>query len=105
MRISAAIGIATLVVGSVAAGCPYAGRAKNPVAGCPYSKRAPVVTSAEDAPALSRRGPIEGKKGIFYSESQQPSRRGAYIIDDVLMLDSEPDWTFGIHAIHCQRRW
>lgn len=70
MRISAAIvAFAALVAGSAAASCPYAerGNVAAAAASCPYAKRAatPVI---QDAPVLSRRTPIEGKKGIFYSE-------------------------------------
>jgi hypothetical protein len=71
MRFSAALAIAALAAGSSAASCPYAERAAAAAAapGCPYAKRA-AEAAAQDAqaPQLSKRGPIEGKKGIFYSE-------------------------------------
>ena len=71
MRISAAFALAGLVAGSAAAGCPYAEHANNAAAaapaGCPYAKRA-AAASTKEAPRLARRGPIEGKKGIFYSK-------------------------------------
>ncbi|GKZ82920.1 hypothetical protein AnigIFM56816_007746 [Aspergillus niger] len=70
MRFSAAFALAGLVAGSAAAGCPYAERANNDAAaaapaGCPYAKRA-AAASTQDSSRLARRGPIEGKKGIFY---------------------------------------
>jgi hypothetical protein len=71
MRLSSAITFAALVVGSAAAGCPYAERAASPAAaaGCPYAKRAAAAaTVPKEKPAVSRRGPVEGKKGIFYSK-------------------------------------
>lgn len=73
MRISAAIALAGLAAGSAAAACPYADRANNDAsvaaaAGCPYAKRAAAAAPTKEARGLSRRGPIEGKKGIFYSE-------------------------------------
>lgn len=74
MRFSAAFALAGLVAGSAAAGCPYAERANNDAAaaaaapaGCPYAKRA-AAASTQDSSRLARRGPIEGKKGIFYSK-------------------------------------
>lgn len=72
MRISAAFALAGLVAGSAAAGCPYAERANNAAAaaapaGCPYAKHA-AAASTKETPGLARRGPIEGKKGIFYSK-------------------------------------
>ncbi|KAJ9203910.1 hypothetical protein DTO164E3_2264 [Paecilomyces variotii] len=75
MRISAAIvAFAALVAGSAAASCPYAerGNVAAAAASCPYAKRAatPVI---QDAPVLSRRTPIEGKKGIFYMNRIGPS--------------------------------
>lgn len=69
MRFSVAITTAILVAGSAAAGCPYAQRAQAAdaaAAGCPYAKR--VAAPVKEAPVLSRRGPIDGKKGIFYSK-------------------------------------
>lgn len=69
MHFSTAVAYAALVAVSVAAGCPYAERGDAAAAAsCPYAKRAaaPVV---QDAPIISRRTPIEGKKGIFYSET------------------------------------
>jgi hypothetical protein len=54
MRLFAAITFAALAVGSTAAGCPYAERA--------------AAVSAQEKPAPSHRGPVEGKKGIFYSK-------------------------------------
>lgn len=63
MRVLNAITLA-LVAGHAAAGCPYAERAEH-AAACPYAKQA-----AQHAPA--RRQAIADKKGIFYSESQQP---------------------------------
>lgn len=71
MRFSAAIAVAVLAAGSSAASCPYAERAAAAAApGCPYAKRAAEAAAApaSHAPKLSKRGPIEGKKGIFYSE-------------------------------------
>lgn len=70
MRLSSAITFAALVVGSAAAGCPYAERAASPAAaaGCPYAKRAAAATVPKEKPAVLRRGPVEGKKGIFYSK-------------------------------------
>ncbi|KAJ5113211.1 tat pathway signal sequence domain-containing protein [Penicillium angulare] len=73
MRFSAAIAVAALAAGSIAGSCPYAERAAAAApAGCPYAKRA-----AEKQPAkpveLTRRGPIEGKKGIFYMNRIGPS--------------------------------
>lgn len=71
MRFFAAVAVAALAVGSSAASCPYAERAAAAAApGCPYAKRAAEAAAAPaaHAPKLSKRGPIEGKKGIFYSE-------------------------------------
>lgn len=70
MRMSSVNTFAALVVGFAAAGCPYAERAVSPAAatGCPYSKRAAATTVPQEKPVVSRRGPVEGKKGIFYSE-------------------------------------
>ncbi|PWY66756.1 tat pathway signal sequence domain-containing protein [Aspergillus heteromorphus CBS 117.55] len=78
MRISAAITLAGLVAGSAAAACPYAERAntKAAAAGCPYAQRAAAAAAAapaKDAPGLSRRGPVEGKEGIFYLNRIGPS--------------------------------
>lgn len=70
MRLSSVNTFAALAVGFAAAGCPYAERAVSPVAAteCPYAKRAAAATVPQGKPAVSRRGPVEGKKGIFYSE-------------------------------------
>lgn len=54
MHLSSAISFAALVVGSAAAGCPYAERAAT-AAGCPYAKHAAVSVPPEK-PAVSRRG-------------------------------------------------
>ncbi|KAJ5890172.1 tat pathway signal sequence domain-containing protein [Penicillium tannophilum] len=77
MRFSAAFAVAALAVGSSAASCPYAERAAAAAAapGCPYAKRAAEAAAAPaaHAPKLSKRGPIEGKKGIFYMNRIGPS--------------------------------
>ncbi|KAJ5602129.1 tat pathway signal sequence domain-containing protein [Penicillium lagena] len=62
MRFFAAIAIAAFAAGSTAASCPYA-------------KRAAAATASPDAhaPKLSKRGTIEGKKGVFYMNRIGPS--------------------------------
>lgn len=106
MRFSAALAVAALVVGSSAASCPYAERAAAAAAapGCPYAKRAAEAAAAPaaHAPKLSKRGPIEGKKGIFYSEYTlfSPINKRS-----VLIYQSEPYWTFRLTIVDCQCRW
>lgn len=101
MRFSAAIAVAALAAGSSAASCPYAERAAAAAPGCPYAKRAAEAAAAPaaHAPKLSKRGPIEGKKGIFYSEWSlfSPINR-KYI----LIYTSEPYWTFWLTVVDCQ---
>ena len=103
MRFSAAIAVAALAAGSSAASCPYAERAAAAAAapGCPYAKRAAEAAAAPaaHAPKLSKRGPIEGKKGIFYSGySLFSSINRKYI----LIYTSEPYWTFRLTVVDCQ---
>ncbi|KAJ5915976.1 tat pathway signal sequence domain-containing protein [Penicillium verhagenii] len=79
MRFSAAIAVAALAAGSSAASCPFSGRAAGAAAapGCPYAKRAAEAAAAAPkeahAPHISKRGAIEGKKGIFYMNRIGPS--------------------------------
>lgn len=73
MRFSAAIAVAALAAGSLAASCPYAERAAAaaPAPGCPYAKRAAEAAASpkkRSSPKVARSGAIEGKEGIFYSK-------------------------------------
>lgn len=70
MRMSSVSTFAALAVGFAAAACPYAEHAVFPAGatGCPYAKRAAAATVPQNKPGVSRRGPVDGKKGIFYSE-------------------------------------
>lgn len=67
MRISAAIACAALAAGFAAADCPYLERARAaPAVACPYAKHATAAASVRSDSMA--RAPVEGKKGIFYSE-------------------------------------
>lgn len=100
MRVLNAVTFA-LLASHATARCPYSERAAAPAAGCPYAKQA-AKRDVMHAPA--RRQAIADKKGIFYSEFDIPVD-GKLKIDHVLRLYSEPNWTFRIHSLHCQRRW
>ncbi|KAJ6121010.1 tat pathway signal sequence domain-containing protein [Penicillium sp. IBT 18751x] len=101
MRLSSAISFTALVVVSAAAGCPYAERAAAAsAAGCPRAKHS-AVTGPKEKPALSHRGPIKGKKGIFYMNRIGPSGSQLWISNadgtNATKLMGNQTWAFDYH--------
>lgn len=83
MRLSAALICA--LAGSLAAGaCLYAERDAAPAArGCPYAERA---TKLDTPHVRRRRQPIEGKKGIMYSEKLP---RESFVLSEIVTVDRD----------------
>lgn len=67
----------------------------------PQQRAVPTPNNPLSTPP-ARRQAIASKKGISYSEFNNLVD-GEQLIDHILILDSEPNWTFGLHALHCQR--